>query len=92
MGSTFVRKLELLFQLEMPVSYTHLDVYKRQQHDHLGIGVDLLFQPAGRGVLPDIHRPQAFPIRSLQLVTAAVVHPIVQDEGCLLYTSQHRRH
>ena len=54
-----------------------------EQHDHQGIGVDLLFQPAGRGVLPDIHRPQAFPIRSLQLVTAAVVHPIVQDEGRL---------
>ena len=54
-----------------------------EQHDHQGIGVDLLFQPAGRGVLPDIHRPQALPIRSLQLVTAAVVHPIVQDEGRL---------
>ena len=54
-----------------------------EQHDHQGIGVDLLFQPAGGGVLPDVHRLQALPIRSLQLRPAAVVHPIIQDEGRL---------
>ena len=68
------------FLINVPVSYTHLDVYKRQQLDHaveeldlLGVGLQGNDGLLGSGSVTSMH--------ALAAVTAA------DADGCLLYTS-----
>ena len=63
-----------------PVSYTHLDVYKRQGH-HRGIDGGGAFEPVGAIVI-DIA-----PGKGLRMPLAALLHDVVVTFGyCLWYS------
>ena len=75
-----------------PVSYTHLDVYKRQRIDSIGIdtwGVDfvLLDQQGQRVGLPVAYRDSRSNGLMAQAQQQLGKRDIYQRSGCLLYTS-----